>query len=121
MNGTVNWPAQSGQDAYCIAIATDNWTSAHPDTIDRFVKAIRQSESYVDSHPDEARTIIQRRLKYDKEFMGKIWQEHQFSLSLDQSLITAMEDEARWMITNNLTNATAIPDFPELHLHKRPQ
>jgi NitT/TauT family transport system substrate-binding protein len=43
--------------------------------------------------------------------MGKIWQEHQFSLSLDQSLITAMEDEARWMITNNLTNATAIPDF----------
>jgi NitT/TauT family transport system substrate-binding protein len=111
MNGTVTWPAQSGQDAYCIVIATDNWTSAHPDTIDRFVKAIRQSESYIDRHPDEARTIVQRRLKYDKEFMGMIWQEHQFSLSLDQSLITAMEDEARWMITNNLTNVTAIPDF----------
>ncbi len=22
-----------------------------------------------------------------------------------------MEDEARWMIANNLTNATAVPDF----------
>ena len=22
-----------------------------------------------------------------------------------------MEDEARWMIANNMTNATAVPDF----------
>jgi len=34
-----------------------------------------------------------------------------YSLTLDQSLITAMEDESRWMISGNMTNATAIPDF----------
>lgn len=39
------------------------------------------------------------------------WQVHQFSLSLDQSLITAMEDEARWMIKNNLTSEKQVPDF----------
>jgi NitT/TauT family transport system substrate-binding protein len=32
-------------------------------------------------------------------------------VTLDQSLILAMEDEARWMIANNLTNATEVPDF----------
>jgi NitT/TauT family transport system substrate-binding protein len=37
--------------------------------------------------------------------------EHQFSLSLDQSLITAMEDEGRWMIANNMTNASNVPDL----------
>jgi len=43
--------------------------------------------------------------------MPTVWQQNQFGLSLDQSLITTMEDEARWMIANNLTNATAVPDF----------
>ena len=43
--------------------------------------------------------------------MDTVWQQNQFSLTLDQSLVLAMEDEARWMIANNLTNATAVPDF----------
>jgi NitT/TauT family transport system substrate-binding protein len=111
VNGTVKWPAQSGQSAYCIAIASDTWIAGNPGSAHRFVKAIQQSESFVAIHPDEAREIIRGRLKYDEPFIGTIWPEHQFSLSLDQSLITAMEDEARWMIANNLTNATAVPDF----------
>ena len=39
------------------------------------------------------------------------WPRHRFSLSLDQSLILAMEDEGRWMIRNNLTDAETVPDF----------
>jgi NitT/TauT family transport system substrate-binding protein len=40
-----------------------------------------------------------------------VWKQNQFSLSLDQSLILAMQDESRWLISNNLTNATSIPNF----------
>ena len=43
--------------------------------------------------------------------METVWSQNQFSLSLDQSLITAMEDEARWMIKNNLTTEKQVPDF----------
>jgi NitT/TauT family transport system substrate-binding protein len=43
--------------------------------------------------------------------MAAIWPEHQFSLTLDQGLVAAMEDETRWMIANNLTAATQVPDF----------
>jgi NitT/TauT family transport system substrate-binding protein len=50
-------------------------------------------------------------LNYDGAFTEAIWSENQFSLSLDQSLISAMEDEARWMIRNNLTNEKTVPDF----------
>ena len=53
---------------------------------------------------------MQNRLDLDPGYMDTVWQQNQFSLTLDQSLILAMEDEARWMITNNLTNATAVPD-----------
>jgi hypothetical protein len=40
-----------------------------------------------------------------------VWKQNQFSLSLDQSLILAMQDESRWLISNNLTTATSIPNF----------
>ena len=43
--------------------------------------------------------------------MEMIWPRYQFALSLDQSLITAMEDEARWMIKNKLTREETVPDF----------
>ncbi len=43
--------------------------------------------------------------------MATIWPLHQYSLTLDQSLITAMEDEGRWMIDNNLTNERQLPNF----------
>jgi NitT/TauT family transport system substrate-binding protein len=43
--------------------------------------------------------------------MEKIWPENQFALSLDQSLIIAMDDEARWLIKNNLTDKKEVPVF----------
>ena len=43
--------------------------------------------------------------------LDKVWSQNQFSLSLDQSLILAMQDEAQWLISNNLTNATTVPNF----------
>jgi hypothetical protein len=43
--------------------------------------------------------------------MEKIWPEHRFSLTLDQSLIVAMEDETRWMMKNNLTNKSVMPNY----------
>ena len=43
--------------------------------------------------------------------MATVWPKHRVSLSLDQSLVTAMEDEGRWMIKNNLTTEKMIPDF----------
>jgi ABC-type nitrate/sulfonate/bicarbonate transport system substrate-binding protein len=110
-NDTIKWPAQSMQVAYCSAISTDNWAAIHPETINKLLIALARAEDYTINHPDEAKAIVQKRLQYEDAYISTIWPEHQFSLSLDQSLVTAMEDEGRWMIANNLTNETAIPDF----------
>jgi NitT/TauT family transport system substrate-binding protein len=50
--------------------------------------------------------------------MAKIWPKNEFSLSLDQSLVVAMEDEGRWMIANNLTTAKTIPDIRD-HIYTK--
>jgi ABC-type nitrate/sulfonate/bicarbonate transport system substrate-binding protein len=110
-DNAVVWPAQSSQPLFGLVVSMDEWITHHPDTARRVLLSLSQAEEYTIMHPAEARTIVQKQLNLDPEYMDTVWSENQFSLSLDQSLVLAMEDEARWMIANNLTNATAVPDF----------
>jgi len=108
---TVLWPSQSNQASYYVMSCRSDWAASHPEQINRLLKSVAQAEEYTINHPAEAKAIVQKRLNYTNEYMATIWPKNQFSLSLDLSLITAMEDEARWMIKNNLTSEKTIPDF----------
>ena len=52
---------------------------------------------------------MEKRLNFTNADLG--WENYRFSLSLDLPLLTAMRDEAQWMINNKLTNQTQVPDF----------
>lgn len=105
------WPAQSHQPLYSQVIATDEWIAQHPELVNRFLKALAQAEEYAIHNPATAKAIVQKRLNLDAAYMETVWSQNQFSLSLSQSLILAMEDEARWMIANNLTAEKEMPNF----------
>jgi NitT/TauT family transport system substrate-binding protein len=75
------------------------------------MKSLAQAESYIASHQDEDKAIVGKRMNFDAALLDIIWKRDQFYLSLEQSLIAAMEDEARWMIRNNLTSEKQVPDF----------
>ena len=107
----VTWPIQSSQPSFTVLACRKDWGATHRDTINRFLESMKQAEGYATMHPSEARAIIQEQMGYAPATIEALWPDHQFSLSLDQSLVLAMEDEARWMIANNLTNATVVPDF----------
>jgi NitT/TauT family transport system substrate-binding protein len=107
----VIWSAQSNQPLYTQVISTDEWIAKHPKLIARFLKSMAEAEDYAIVHPTEAKAIVQKKLNLDAGYMDTVWQQNRFSLSLDQSLILAMEDEARWMIKNNLTAEKKVPNF----------
>jgi len=110
-NKVVSWPVQNGQLMYWNLVTTDAWISGHQDQTDKLLKSLAQAELFLMQHPAEAKAIVQRRLGYDAACISAIWPDTQFTLSLDQSLIVAMEDEARWMIANNLTSEKKLPDY----------
>jgi NitT/TauT family transport system substrate-binding protein len=107
----VFWPAQSSQPQYGLISSTEEWITKHPELVRRLLKSLAQAEEYVIRNPAEAKAIVQRRLNLEASYMETVWSQNQFSLSLDQSLVTAMEDEARWMISNQMTTEKRVPDF----------
>ena len=105
------WPIQSNQLTYWNILGRADWIKAHREIIDRFLRSIAQAEEYASLHPEEAKGLVKKRLGYDDAYIAKVWKDNLFSLSLDQALLAAMEDEARWMIANQLTTEKQVPDF----------
>ena len=110
-NNTVIWPAQANQLGYFDAVCTTSWSAAHSDVIVRFLKALIQSENYVTNHQNQAVAIVTKTLNYSSTYLPSVWSNYQFSLTLDQSQILAMQNEAQWLISNNLTNITSPHSF----------
>lgn len=110
-NNAVVWSIQSSQPLYAQAIANNEWITNHPELVNRFLKSLLQAEDFTTDHPAEAKTIVKNQLNLNDTYTDKVWSQNQFSLSLDQSLLLAMQDEAQWLISNHLTNATTSPNF----------
>ena len=107
----ITWPAQSGQLLYMGISASKDTVDKNPESIVRLIRSLHQADKYVLAHPEEAKAIVQKRMNYDPAYLEKIWHEHRFTLTLDQSLVVAMDDETRWLIKNNLTNSGVVPNY----------
>ncbi|MBI5442830.1 MAG: ABC transporter substrate-binding protein [Deltaproteobacteria bacterium] len=107
----VAWPAQGSQPLHGLIAAKEDWIVGNPDLLRRFLQSLAEAEDYAMRHPAETRAILQRWLGLDAAYLDTAWSQNQFALSLDQSLIVAMEDEARWMIRNKLTAEERVPNF----------
>jgi ABC-type nitrate/sulfonate/bicarbonate transport system substrate-binding protein len=107
----ISWPAQSGQKYYWLLMSTDAWVKARPEVLPRLFRALRQAETFLKSHGDESIEIIARQINRDPAIIKDSLIISTCALSLDQALLILMEDEARWMIKNNLVQQTEVPDF----------
>jgi ABC-type nitrate/sulfonate/bicarbonate transport system substrate-binding protein len=107
----VVWPVNLGQHAHFSLVCNENTLQEHPEIVEAVLASALQAETYVNSHPEEAKKVAQEQTKFDDQYMDQDWQNHQFSVTLSQSLITSMKDETRWRIRKNLTDVKDVPDF----------
>jgi NitT/TauT family transport system substrate-binding protein len=107
----VLWQAQNNQAVYGLLVGRDEWLALHSNTVEQFLRALEQAEGFLLSSPDQAKQLVQERLGYDSAYIASVWTQHHFSLSLDFSLVIAMNDEAHWIIQNDLSVEKEVPDF----------
>jgi len=107
----VIWPSQSNQAGYEVISGMRDRIATRQEAVKRLLISLKEAERYYASHPRESMAILQKKLNYDDAYMESIPPQHQYTLTLDQSLILAMEDEARWTIKNTPAAEKTVPDF----------
>ena len=104
-------PSKVGYLATFSLVAKKDFIANNPELIVRILKALAKAEEFIKDNRQESISIVASCLKTDKESVDKLWDGYQFRLSLSQPLLVTMEDQARWAIKNNLTDATEVPNY----------
>jgi NitT/TauT family transport system substrate-binding protein len=107
----IGWPSQMGRDGYWLLISREDVLKNHPAAIERFLKAMLRSEEFINKNSEKAMQIAAQKFKLEDAYIKYAWPKSYFKISLDEGLLLSMEDQAKWLISNRLTNKTQIPNY----------
>ena len=88
-----------------------NFATNHPEALRRFLHALDKANVFIRANEAQSQAMVAREVKVDQKTVAKFWQEGEFGLFLEQSMLVTLEDQARWAIENNLTEATEVPNY----------
>ncbi len=108
-SGYVSWPLQTNEPFFSVLSCRNDWLSSHTQTVNKLLSALADAQDYLQSHPAETEQIIKVRFNYTDSYIASVWARNNCTLTLTGKLVSVMNDEASWMISNSLTTQTSMP------------
>ncbi len=108
--GTIFYDREIYTETFNIA-ARQEFVQQNPEQVKRFLSALIKAEDFVAKNPDEAQAIMSSATKIDRNLIRDVWNEFNYHVVLDQTLLLTLEDETRWAMNNKLTDQAAMPDY----------
>ncbi len=109
-DGTIFYDREIYTETFNIAVRQE-FVQKNPEAVKRFLRALVKAEDFVAKNPDEAQGIMSLATKIDKNLIRDVWNDFNYHVVLDQTLLLTLEDETRWAMKNKLTDQTAMPDY----------
>ncbi|WP_374580269.1 ABC transporter substrate-binding protein [Pseudoduganella sp.] len=106
--------AFSGEQAYesiYNLVALRRYTTEHPAVIQRALQALHEASAYCERQPQAVHGMLPATARLERAEVLAAWPSYHFGLELDQSLLLALEDRARWAIRNRLAASREMPNF----------
>ena len=103
-----------GEDVYAglfNVAGTDGYVRSHPATVRKVLRALIAGARFCQDEPDAARALFAKASASETARLQAAWHGYRFGVVLDQGLLLALEDEARWAIRNRLAERGDMPNF----------
>jgi len=92
-------------------VAKQEFIRTSPEKVKRLLRALVRAEEFSRDNSAAAQRIVAEFNRMDAEKIRDMWGDSSFTVTLDQALIIALEDESRWAIKGGLTGARVAPNF----------
>lgn len=89
----------------------------------RVLQSLVNASGFIQENPAESRSIVAKYLGMDTALLDELSATYRFKITLDQSLLMTLENQAKWAIDNKLTDQTKVcnlmtmPMFMENPIH----
>jgi NitT/TauT family transport system substrate-binding protein len=74
------------------------YSDTHSEQVERFLKATLKAEAFIKQNRNQAQSIVAKRINADPAIVKHIWDSFTFEITLEQSILVGLEDEALWAI-----------------------
>jgi NitT/TauT family transport system substrate-binding protein len=92
-------------------VATQEFIRNNPGKVMKLLRALVKAEEFVRKYPAESQKIVADQSGLSISMVRDIWPTISCNITLDQSLVIAMEDETHWAIERGLTREKQVPNF----------
>ena len=92
-------------------VATQEFIRKNPGKVKKMLRALVKAEEFVRGNPAEAQKIVADFSGIEIAIIREIWADADFTVTLDQSVILALEEESRWAMKGRLTNTRKVPNY----------
>jgi len=100
-----------GEDFYFVLLAKEDWIENNPAAAQRFIKSLLEAEDYIKDNSEESKEFVKDRFDYESDYIDYSWPKQGFAVILEQAMLIAFEDQARWRIEHGLTDAIEVPNY----------
>jgi len=108
-DNAISWPG--GQDFYFVLLTKEDWIEKNPAAAERLMKSLLEAQDYIKDNSEESKEIVRDRFDYESDYMDYSWPKHEFAIIIEQAMLIAFEDQARWRIKHKLTDKTEVPNY----------
>lgn len=108
-NGVAMYPETGFSVGFHIA-GRREFVRDHPAAMQKLLRALLEAERYLGAQPEAARAIIRAATKTEPAVFDAAWPHFKLRLTLSQGMLTLLEDEARWSISNGFAAAQKVPN-----------
>lgn len=95
-------------------VAANDVLKSRPQVARKVLDALLRAEIYALEYPQQAMEIVAKGLGAPPTEVAALWTDANLKVSLDQSLLISLENEAQWIIGNKLTHIAQAPSYLEL-------
>ncbi len=108
-DNAISWSGPS--EFYFVVLTKKDWIENNLAAAQRFMKSLLGAEDYIKDNSEESKEFVKNRFDYESDYIDYSWPKQEFAVILEQAMLIAFEDQARWRIGNNLTEATEVPNY----------
>ncbi len=105
----ISW--HGGEDFYFVLLTKEDWLDKNPAAAECFMKSMLGAKDYIKDNSEEAKEFAKGRFDYESDYIDYSWPRQKYAVILSQAMLILFEDQARWRINNNLTEATEVPNY----------
>ena len=103
-----------GEDVYAvrfILVGKPSYIDRHPQEVRRVLSALVAASQAIHAKTDQVRRELGDVLKVDDATMAQIFNPQDYTVSLDQAMLLALDDQSRWAMQKGLVATRPMPNY----------